>query len=42
MKTINYMIERSNQEFERFKDIFGGIFGEIFLPVQKRRAVVKE
>lgn len=42
MKTINYMIERSNDEFDHFKDLFSGIFGEIFLPLHKRRASVQE
>jgi hypothetical protein len=42
MKTINYMIERSNQEFDHFKDLFSGIFGEVFLPIHKRKATVLE
>jgi anaerobic ribonucleoside-triphosphate reductase len=38
MKTINYMIERSNQEFDYFKNLFSSIFEEVFRPAQKRKA----
>ena len=42
MKTINFMIERSNDEYDQFKEIFTNIFGEIFIPVHKRKDIIKD
>jgi hypothetical protein len=37
MKTINFMIDRSNDEFDGFHQMMTGIFEEIFVPHKKRR-----
>jgi hypothetical protein len=37
MKVINHMIDKTNEDFAAFDSIMGGLFGEIFLPIQKRK-----
>ena len=41
MRVINYMIDKTNEEFNEFNDLMGEIFNEIFLPIQKRRSTEK-
>ena len=42
MQAINYMIEKTNEEFNSFNDLMGSLFGEIFLPIQKRNLKEEE
>lgn len=36
MRTINYMIDKTNREFNYFSKMMSDLFGEIFVPIQKR------
>ena len=37
MKTINFMIEKTDEQFDQFERIMGNLFENIYLPKEKRK-----
>ena len=37
MRVINYMIDKTNEEFGEFNEMMSGIFNEIFVLIEKRK-----
>jgi hypothetical protein len=42
MRMINFMIEKSNEEYEGFFGYMSETFEEVFLPINKRKKLIDD